>query len=61
MACGTGQFFLALADKKNKNRSKPPMVAHIKTVAFQGVDVVPIDVQVHLARGQNAVTIGGSR
>ena len=37
------------------------MVAHIKTVAFQGVDVVPIDVQVHLARGQNAVTIGGSR
>ncbi|MGC6534697.1 MAG: YifB family Mg chelatase-like AAA ATPase [Parvibaculales bacterium] len=35
------------------------MVAHIKTVAFQGVDAVPIDVQVHLAPGQNAVTIVG--
>ena len=29
------------------------MVAHIKTVAFQGVDALPVDVQVHLAPGQN--------
>ena len=35
------------------------MVAHIKTIAFQGVDAVPIDVQVHLAPGQNAFTVVG--
>lgn len=35
------------------------MVSHIKTISFQGVDVVPIDVQVHLAPGQNAFTVVG--
>ena len=35
------------------------MVSHIKTIAFQGVDAVPIDVQVHLAPGQNAFTVVG--
>ncbi len=35
------------------------MVAHIKTIAFQGVDAVPIDVQVHLAPGQNAFSVVG--
>ena len=35
------------------------MVAHIKTIAFQGVEALPIDVQVHLAPGQNAFTVVG--
>ena len=35
------------------------MVAHIKSIAFQGVDAVPIDVQVHLAPGQNAFNVVG--
>lgn len=35
------------------------MVAHIKTIAFIGVDAVPVDVQVHLAPGQNAFTVVG--
>ena len=35
------------------------MVAHIKTVAFHGVDAVPVDVQVHLAPGQNAFNVVG--
>lgn len=35
------------------------MVAHIKTIAFQGVDAVPVEVQVHLAPGQNAFTVVG--
>ncbi|MGB0342695.1 MAG: YifB family Mg chelatase-like AAA ATPase [Parvibaculales bacterium] len=35
------------------------MVAHIKTIAFRGVEAVPVDVQVHLAPGQNAFTIVG--
>lgn len=35
------------------------MVANIKTVAFQGVEAVPVEVQVHLAPGQNAFTVVG--
>ena len=35
------------------------MVAHIKTVAFLGVDAVAVDVQVHLAPGHNAFTVVG--
>jgi len=35
------------------------MVANINTVAFQGVDAVPVEVQVHLAPGQNAFTVVG--
>ncbi len=35
------------------------MVAHIKTIAFQGVDAVPVEVQVHLAPGQNAFNVVG--
>ena len=35
------------------------MVAHIKTIAFQGVEALPIDVQVNLAPGQNAFTVVG--
>lgn len=35
------------------------MVAHIKTVAFSGIDAVPVDVQVHLAPGQNAFSVVG--
>ena len=35
------------------------MVAHIKTVAFQGIEAVAVDVQVHLAPGQNAFTVVG--
>ena len=35
------------------------MVANIKTVAFQGVEPVPVEVQVHLAPGQNALTVVG--
>ena len=35
------------------------MVARINTVAFQGVDVIDVDVQVHLAPGLPAFTIVG--
>lgn len=35
------------------------MVAIIKTVSFQGVDAVPVEVQVHLAPGQNAFNVVG--
>ncbi|MBE8190768.1 MAG: YifB family Mg chelatase-like AAA ATPase [Alphaproteobacteria bacterium] len=35
------------------------MVAHIKTIAFIGIDAVPVDVQVHLAPGQNAFQVVG--
>ena len=35
------------------------MVAHIQTIAFQGVDAVPVEVQVHLAPGQNAFSVVG--
>jgi magnesium chelatase family protein len=35
------------------------MVAHIQTIAFSGVEALPIDVQVHLAPGQNAFTVVG--
>ncbi len=33
------------------------MVAHIKTMAFLGVDAVAADVQVHLASGHNVFTV----
>ncbi len=35
------------------------MVAHIKTVAFQGVEAVPVDVQVQVTSGLPAFTIVG--
>ena len=41
------------------DKKKNKIVAHIKTVAFQGVDALPVDVQVHLAPGQNAFNVVG--
>lgn len=35
------------------------MVARCTTVAFQGIDVVPVDVQVHMANGLPAFTVVG--
>ena len=35
------------------------MVANIQTIAFQGVEAVPVEVQVHLASGQNAFNVVG--
>lgn len=35
------------------------MVANIQTIAFQGVEAVPVEVQVHLAPGQNAFNVVG--
>ena len=35
------------------------MTASVKTVAFQGMDVLAIDVQVHMANGLPAFTIVG--
>ena len=35
------------------------MVARISTVAFQGIDVLEVDVQVHIAAGLPAFTIVG--
>jgi magnesium chelatase family protein len=35
------------------------MVANIQTIAFQSVDAVPVEVQVHLAPGQNAFNVVG--
>lgn len=35
------------------------MVAHVKTVAFEGIDVTPVDVQVQIAPGLPAFTVVG--
>ena len=35
------------------------MVARVRTVAFQGIDVVPIDVQVQIAPGMPAFSLVG--
>ena len=35
------------------------MIANIKTVAFQGVDVLDVDVQVQMASGMPAFSIVG--
>lgn len=35
------------------------MVANIQTIAFQGVEAVAVEVQVHLAPGQNAFNVVG--
>jgi hypothetical protein len=48
----------------NAGRSKKPkaperLVAHVPTVAFQGIDVLPVDVQVQMGPGMPAFTIAG--
>lgn len=35
------------------------MVAHIETVAFQGIEALPVDVQVHIGAGLPAFTFVG--
>jgi magnesium chelatase family protein len=35
------------------------MVAHVTTVAFQGIDAKPVDVQVHMSPGQSYIGIVG--
>ena len=35
------------------------MVANIQTIAFQGVEAVAVEVQVHLAPGQNTFNVVG--
>ena len=35
------------------------MIAHVATVAFQGIEAVPVDVQVHIAPGVVAFNIVG--
>ena len=35
------------------------MVANIQTIAFQGVEAVAVEAQVHLAPGQNAFNVVG--
>lgn len=35
------------------------MAANIQTIAFQGVEAVAVEVQVHLAPGQNAFNVVG--
>ncbi len=35
------------------------LVAHVPTVAFQGIDVLPVDVQVQMGPGMPAFTIVG--
>jgi magnesium chelatase family protein len=37
------------------------MVARVNTIAFQGIDVLPIDVLVHMGSGTVALTILGLR
>ena len=37
----------------------PPMYVSIKTVAFRGIDTVPVEVQVHVANGLQAMAIVG--
>lgn len=48
-----------LPDIPLKGRHYPLMVAHVQTVAFQGIDTLPIDVQVQLTPGLPAFTIVG--
>ena len=38
----------------------PGMVARIATMAFQGIDVLEVDVQVQMASGMPAFTLVGS-
>jgi magnesium chelatase family protein len=35
------------------------MVAHVTTVAFQGIEAEPVDVQVHIGAGMPAFTVVG--
>ena len=35
------------------------MVAHVETVAFQGIEALPVDVQVHIGAGMPAFTVVG--
>ena len=35
------------------------MVAHVETVAFQGIEALPVDVQVHIGAGLPAFTVVG--
>ena len=37
----------------------PTMTAHVTTVAFQGIDAVPVDVQVQMGSGLPSFTIVG--
>ena len=37
----------------------PQMNASIKTVAFRGIDTIPVEVQVHVANGLPAMAIVG--
>lgn len=41
------------------NRSPERLVAHVPTVAFRGIDVLPVDVQVQIGPGMPAFTIVG--
>jgi magnesium chelatase family protein len=51
-------FLPKLYPAQQTKRSRA-MTASVHTIAFQGVDAVPIDVQVHLAPGQNAFSVVG--
>ncbi len=35
------------------------MVVHVRTVAFQGIEAVPVDVQVQIASGMPAFSVVG--
>ncbi len=35
------------------------MVAHVETVAFKGIEALPVDVQVHIGAGMPAFTVVG--
>src|SRR3546814_9020693 len=47
------------ADTERDNRPLPAMVARITTVAFAGVEVLDIDVQVQMGNGLPAFTVVG--
>ena len=40
-------------------RTAERLVAHVPTVAFQGIDVLPVDVQVHIGPGMPGFTVVG--
>lgn len=62
MAADGGTMILPATGKDHGNRRgrAPGMVSRVHTVAFQGIDVLDVDVQVQMASGLPAFTSAGS-
>ena len=56
---GTATATIAERETSPRAKSGERLVAHVPTVAFQGIDVLPVDVQVQIGPGMPAFTIVG--